>query len=394
MKTLGYTVLAALTIAGLGGLGTAILEGHGALNTTQHVPWGLWVAFYIFFLGLSSGSFLLSTLVYVFGVKRLNPVGPLALLQALGCLILGGVVIVMDLGHPARAYKVLTSFNPTSVMSWMGVFYSIYVAVILAELYLALRPRFAVETGWLRRFALGSIRTDEAALARDRKWLKILGIIGIPVAILVTGGVGTLFAVAKARPGWFSGLFPIVFLVTALASGGALLTFLVAAFSRLPAERKACVVRDLARLSLGILCIDILMLGSEILVTLYGNVPHESTGWRLTLFGPYWWVFWFVQIGLGFLIPLVIVSAPKARLGALGLAGFLMVTGIMGARLNLVIPPQIQPVFEGLAEAYHHERWQLGYFPSAAEWLAGIGVIAVGTWLFILARRVLPLEEA
>lgn len=393
MKTLGYTVLAALTIAGLWGLGTAILAGHGALNTTQHIPWGLWVALYIFFLGLSAGSFLLSTLVYVFGVKRLEPAGPLALLQALGCLILGGVLIVMDLGHPARAYKVLTSFNPTSVMSWMGVFYNVYVAVILAELWLALRPRFAARTGWLRRVALGSTRTDEAALARDRKWLKILGIIGIPVAIIVHGGVGSIFAVAKARPGWFSGLFPIVFLVSALASGGALLTFLVAAFSRLPAERKAGVVLALARLSLGILCIDILMLGSEILVTLYGNVPHESTGWRLTLFGPYWWVFWFVQLGLGFVVPVLLVSMGR-RMAAFGLAGFLMVTGIMGARLNLVIPPQIQPVFEGLAEAYHHERWQLGYFPSAAEWLAGIAVIAVGTWLFLLARRVLPLEEA
>jgi molybdopterin-containing oxidoreductase family membrane subunit len=396
MKTLGYLFLAALTAAGLGGIAYALTEGHAVMSTTQHVPWGLWVAFYIFFLGLSAGSFMLSTLVYVFGVKRLEPAGPLALLQAFGGLILGGVLIVMDLGHPERAYKVLTSFNPTSVMSWMGVFYSVYVILILAELYFALRPRFAARTGWLRRLALGSTRTDEAASARDRKWLKILGILGIPVAILVHGGVGSIFAVAKARPGWFSGLFPVVFLVSALASGGALLAFLVAAFSRLGGERKRQVVRDLARLSFGLLCGVMLLLASEILVTIYGNVPYESTAWKLTLVGPYGWVFWIVQVGAGFVLPLILIVAKPFRdnISALGAAGFLMVTGILGERMNLVIPAQIQPVFPSLAGAYHHERWLPGYFPSTAEWLVALGVIGMGTWIFLLAEKILPLEEA
>lgn len=388
MKAAGYIALVALTLGWLVGLFTVIGEGHAAVNATQHVPWGLWVALYIFFLGLSAGSFLLSTLVYVFGVRRLEAVGPVALLQALGCLVLGGFLIVVDLGHPERAYKVLTSWNPTSVMAWMGVFYALYILIVLAELYLAIRPVLVARNS---RLALGYRAVDEASLARDRRWLMILGIIGIPVAIIVHGGVGSIFAVAKARPGWFSGLFPIVFIVSALASGGALLTFLTAAFSTMPGERRRIIVRDLARLSLGILLFDALLLASEILVTFYGNVPHESTGWRLTLFGPFWWVFWFVQLGAGLLLPVILVAGGRG-VRTLGLAGFLIVTGIMGARLNLVIPPQIQPVFETLPDAYHHARWAVGYVPSWTEWLVGLGTIAVGTWLFLAARKLLPLE--
>jgi molybdopterin-containing oxidoreductase family membrane subunit len=396
MKTFGYVTLAAATLAGLWGIGTALYDGHAAVATTQHVPWGLWVALYIFFLGLSAGSFLLSTLVYVFGVKRLEPAGPMALLQALGCLLLGGFLIVMDLGHPERVYKVITSMNPRSVMAWMGVFYNAYIAIVLVELYLAVRPRLvarAPKSRLSRLLALGSTRTDEDSIARDRKWLMILGIIGIPVAIIVHGGVGSIFAVAKARPGWFSGLFPIVFLVSALASGGALLTFLMAACSRY--ERKPEIVRSLALLSIGILGFDLLLLTSEMLVTFYGNVPHESAGWRLTLFGPNWWVFWFVQLGIGFIVPAALLLLPRtrSRTAALGLAGLLIVVGIAGARLNLVIPPQIMPVFEALPEAYHHERWAIGYFPTAVEWLVVLGTITIGIWGFLLARKVLPLEE-
>src|SRR3989304_1156621 len=87
---------------------------------------GLTAALYIFFLGMSTGAYLLSSLVYVFGIKRLEAAGPMALLQALGCLVLGGFLIILDLGHPLRIYKVLLSMNPTSVMGWMGLLYNVY----------------------------------------------------------------------------------------------------------------------------------------------------------------------------------------------------------------------------------------------------------------------------
>lgn len=398
VRLMGQAALIVLTIVGAWALGLSLAKGHGILATTQHVPWGLWVAGYIFFLGLSAGSFLLSTLVYVFGVKRLEPVGPLALLQALACLLLGGLLIVMDLGHPERVYKVLTSGNPTSVMAWMGFFYNLYIAIVLVELYLALRTRL-VERGASSRLyrwlAFGSRRLDEASRARDRLCLKVLGMVGIPVAIIVHGGVGSIFAVAKARPAWFSGLFPIVFLVSALASGGALLTWLVATTSRLAPDRKAALTKDLARMSLGILCFDLLLLTSEVLVTFYGNVPHETTGWSLTLFGPYWGVFWFVQLGLGFLVPVLLVSLPRTRSStpALGAAGLLIVLGALGARLNLVIPAQIQPAFDALPAAYQHTRWALGYTPNFVEWGVLAGTFALGAWLFLAAWAFLPLEE-
>ena len=58
--------------------------------------------------------------------------------------------------------------------------------------------------------------------------LRVLGGIGIPLAIALSGGGGALFGVVGARPVWNSGLTPILFLAGGLVSGGALLTFIAA----------------------------------------------------------------------------------------------------------------------------------------------------------------------
>ena len=63
MKRVGYIILSIATLAGVWAVLDTLLNGHININTTQNVPWGLWVALYIYFLGLSAGSFLLSTLI-------------------------------------------------------------------------------------------------------------------------------------------------------------------------------------------------------------------------------------------------------------------------------------------------------------------------------------------
>ncbi len=398
LRWLGYGILSLATVAGLWATLVRFSEGLIVTNMTQHVPWGFWVALYIYFIGLSAGSFLLSTLVYVFRIERYEAAGRLALVQALLCMLFGLWLILIDLGHPERFYKVFVSFNPTSVLAWEALLYTVYVVIILAEMVLAFRPDFVrwAEQGrsFYGKLTFGRLDLSPETLERDRSWLRRLGILGIPVAIGVHGGTGAIFAVAKARPNWFSGLFPIIFLVSALASGGALLTFFTAVLSKRPPEKKLRLVRDLARLTIGVLAFDLLLLASEILVTFYGGIPHEVIGWKLTLFGPYWYVFWLAQLGLGTLLPITIASHPRLgnSVGWLGLAGFLVAVGIIGTRLNIVIPPLIAPAFENLPEAYHHFRFSRGYFPSMNELLGGVFAFTLVVWLFLAASKLLPLD--
>ena len=401
---LGYLLLGIVVIIGLGAIYNRFAHGMITTNLTQHVPWGLWVALYIYFIGLSAGSFLLSTLVYVFGVKKLEPIGPLSLIQALICLTLGLAAIVLDLGQPIRAYLVMIHGNNMSVLTWEARFYVIYGIIIVAEILIALRPGFsnlAKEGGSLA--GLYSLLSFGPDFDRDKwkvtasKMMFVLGIIGIPVAIAVHGGTGALFAVVKARPYWFTGLFPIVFLVSALASGGGLLAFLAASFLKLEKTVKYDLVRFLANLTIYILVFDQLLLFFELLVIFYGGVPDEVIPWQYTIFGPTWsWtVFWFMQICVGVIIPAMLILVPQwGKLTRnLGLAGFLIVVGMMATRANIVIPAQLPPVIEGLDKMYPYNfRWETGYNPSMVEIFSTIGVLAIAVVLFILAFKLLPIQ--
>jgi Ni/Fe-hydrogenase subunit HybB-like protein len=401
IRVIGYIVLIIVTAVGFWEMGAKFVTGPIDEGTTQLVTWGIWVSGYIFFLGLSAGSFLISTLIYVFGVKQLEEAGPAALVQALGCLLLGGALIVLDAGHPERMYMVLLYFNPTSVMAYMGLFYNLYIAIVVAEIYLVMRPGFVqnVVSGkrptWLYRLlSLGSTRLDQESLVRDRKWMMILGILGIPAAVIVHGGVGTIFAVAKARPNWLGGLFPLLFIVSALTSGGALLTFLTAAFGKMPRERKLKLVSSLAQLTIGFLLLDALILFADMFTTSYTAIPSGATTDKLVLFGPYKWIFWIGQVFLGLVIPVFLVANSSSRrsLAWLGLAGLLVVVGMFGARLTLVIPPQLTPLFDMQLGAYNHIRYAYGYAPSASDLLVMLGVFAIGIWMMLGARRYLPMD--
>ncbi|MEW6531747.1 MAG: NrfD/PsrC family molybdoenzyme membrane anchor subunit [Thermodesulfobacteriota bacterium] len=401
IRAIGYLVLIVVTAVGLWEIASKFVNGPIDEGTTQLVTWGIWVSGYIFFLGLSAGSFLISTLIYVFGVKQLEEAGPAALVQALGCLLLGGLLIVLDAGHPERMYMVLLYFNPTSVMAYMGLFYNVYIAIVIAEIYLVMRPGFVrnVQSGkrptWLYRvLSLGSTRLDPKSLIRDRKWLMVLGILGIPAAVIVHGGVGTIFAVAKARTNWLGGLFPLLFIVSALTSGGALLTFLTAAFSKLPRERKVKLVSSLAQLTIGFLLLDALIMFADIFTTSYTAIPTGASTDKLVLYGPYRWIFWIAQVALGLVIPILLVVIPATRksLGWLGLAGLLVVIGMLGARLTLVIPPQITPLFDMSLGVYNHVRYAYGYSPSVSDVLVILGAFAFGVWMMLGARKYLPMD--
>ncbi|RME77510.1 MAG: molybdopterin oxidoreductase, partial [Chloroflexi bacterium] len=233
----GWLILLVATGVGLAAVLIRTIQGLGVTNLNYIVPWGLWVAFYIYFIGLSAGSFLLSTMIYVFNFKKLEPIGRLALFSALIALIAGLNFVLLDLGHMERFWTVFVNRNMWSVLEIEIHFYVLYIIVLLTELWLLMRRdliRCAEGSDWKAKLCglltFGSSDLSEQSAARDLRIVRILGVLGIPIALGVHGGTGAIFAVVKARPMWYGPLFPIIFIISALVSGAALLTFLLAFF--------------------------------------------------------------------------------------------------------------------------------------------------------------------
>ncbi len=402
LRTLFHALLVALwlVLAVLGGMGLAerVVHGHHAAAYGSYVVWGLWVSAYIYFIGLSAGSFLLSSLIYVFGVRQLERVGRLSLFVAIVTLLMALISIWFDLGRLERFYRVFTDPNFTSMMAWMVWLYTVYSIVMAVELWLAIRPDLArwIGQGGIhglmgRCLSLSRGPLTETQEARDRHWLRVLATVGVPLAIAFHGGVGALFSTLSARPFWHTPLMPILFLTGALVSGGALMAFMIAAFWPEQDDNYRNTVTFLGRVVLGLLVFDMILEWAEFSIPMWYGVGHEYELLMRVLFGEFWWVFWIIHAGLGTLLPLVLLAAMPRRPWAVGLAGLLVAVTFMTVRLNIVIPGLIVPHLEGLQNAFVDRRLMFSYVPSLFEWQLTFFIVALGMAIFFVGFRLLPL---
>lgn len=400
LKRLFWISGAVLFAAGLVGWYDRLANGHLNANYGSVVTWGLWVAAYIYFIGLSAGSFLISSLVYVFNMKRFERIGRLAVFTAVVTLFLALLAIWADIGHMLRAWHVLVYANFKSPMAWMIWLYSAYFVLLVAELWFLLRRDLVAGSGApgpkgaiYRLLSLGSRDESEASAERDRRVVRVLATIGVPVAIMFHGGVGALFGVVAARPHWHSGMFPILFLLSALVSGGALLTVIAAIFQDGWRANRDTVLA-LGQMVLGLLLLDVLFQISELLVAFYGGIPGHTQGFRLAIGGPFWWVFWWWQLVLGTAIPLLLLILPTRKDPRwVSLAGLLIAAGFLGVRLNIVIPGLAAEEIRGISQAIASARMTTHYVPSATEWLVTLGVVGLGLLLFGFGELLLPKEH-
>ncbi len=385
-----------LMVVGGGAIAYRAIEGLAVTNLNNFVPWGAWVAFYIFFVGLSAGAFLLSTLIFVFGMYQYEKVGRYALFTALVCMIVALTFILLDLGRMDRAFNAMTYWNVISILSWEVRFYLIYKVLLATELWFAMRKDLIIlameNKGWkgkLSKFlALGSTDISKEAVKKDHRWMKILGIIGIPIAIIgVHGGTGTLFAAVAAQPYWNTPLFPIIFVVSALVSGTALLIAMYVI------QRKARgldvdlpMVKALSTLMIFFLVIDLGLEFYEFLVAGLSQKPDKMAVLSVMFTGPYSWSFWGVQLFLGAVVPIFLVMSKRTNksVGTLAIAAVLVVIGIIGVRFNIVVPTQIIHPLKWMPEGY--------YAPNLIEWLSSVGVVAMGLLIYSMGAKALPLE--
>ncbi len=372
----GLWLLAA--VIGAIGVGQRILLGDRLAAYTSYIPWGLWVAAYIFFVGLSAGAFLLSSLGYAFGLRRFESIGPLALLTAAVTLIMGLLMILVDLGHPERFVEVFVRPQLRSMMAWIGWLYTAYFVLLLGMLVLALQSRV--------------VHLDPGRVRRNDRWLRRLSTIGVPLAIAFPGASGALFGTVIAREYWNTALFPIIFLAGALLSGGALVTAIVVfLWPRRDGTWKE-LVTALTRIVLALLVVQSILEFAEITIPAWYQIGSEASLVNSVLFGPYWYVFWLVHGLLGVVIPLILLT--RSSLAARGVGAALVAVTFLAVRLNLVIPGLITPELQGLERAYLDPiggRLSYAYLPSLFEWQVVIGVLAIGAALFYLGYRFLPL---
>lgn len=370
-KKITYAVGAIALLFGLWGVYIRLFEGEQGANYGSYIGWGLWVAMYLFLAGLAAGSYMLATLDFLFNIPQFKGTGKAMLWAALVTLPAGLASIGMDLGHMERIWKVYLQPNFNSFLALVVWGYTIFLILIAISLYLAFtRPKQPV--------------------------MKVFMWIGLVVAILVAGGVGFLLGGNANRLFWHVGLFPVQFPVFALASGAALMLMIVGWFGpKNDNGKRASQLWTLSILAVVLSVVKIYFMVADYTQSLYGGVPDNMTAVQSILFGQYAFSFWFVQIGLGTLLPIIVLAQPKLAKNDFiaGLMGLLLLVGYAVARILIVEPGQVAPMLPGLAEAFSGPKLTFEYVPSLMEWSVTSAVLGFSVLALLIGLDRMHLTE-
>ncbi|MBM2824545.1 MAG: Polysulfide reductase NrfD [Dehalococcoidales bacterium] len=320
------------------------------------IEWDLLITIYPYITGLVAGAFVVSSLYHFFGLTRLKPVSRFSLVTALAFLLVTPLPLLLHLGRPERAMEMLLTPNLVSAMSGFGYIWMFYLLLVLGEVWLVYRSdivRYAESSEGIRKgiysiLALGVYDVSEETIAVDKKLIKVLSLIGIPAAFLLHGYVGFIFGAVKANPWWSTPLMPIIFLLSAIVSGIALLIVMYAVITKI---RKASLdhacLRAMALWLSGFLSLAIVVEGLEVVSMLYES--EESWGAVSQLITQKIAFSYFgIQLVLGSLLPLFVLGtvevsalAEKVKTSLRIIAAGSVLIGVFAMRWNVVIGGQM-----------------------------------------------------
>ena len=362
-----------MLIVGASGMAQRLTQGLAPTNITSYVPWGLWVGFYDYLVWLEVGSLLVFiTLFYLIGFTKLKPIKPFVLFTGFTVVLMALIIVLLDLGHPERFWHVLLYPDFSSMITWMVWLHSAYLLLLTVELVLVL-----------------------SGTERSESILKLLAYFSLPMGLALIIVSGSIFGVIATRPLWNTASLPLMFLISSLAAGSGLLTLLVVLFwpdKQSPDYRQ--IIQRLARLTSVLLAGGVFAAGVIGFTMLYqgsGN-PIRAEGINLILSGPYAWSFWIIHILLGVLVPLIVMIVMPRNPLLVGIAAFLSTVTFVAVTLNVVIPVLVTPDLEGLATAFVDSKLDVNYVPNPMEWLMLAFIFGLGSLIYGLGLRFLPLQ--
>jgi Ni/Fe-hydrogenase subunit HybB-like protein len=380
---------------------------HGALvnyifPNNETVWWSILIVIYPYITGLIAGAFVVSGLSHVFKIKEFKPIANFALIAAFSFGLFAAVPLLFHLGQPQRALEIYFTPHLTSAMSIFGYIYTSYLILLMLEIWLIYRPYFiqqANSTTGLQRLiwyilTLGVTTYHEDSAKIDQKLILFLAGIGIPWAFVLHGYVGFVFGSVKAIAWWASPLQPVIFLLSAIVSGMAMLMVMytfVKWRSKTPYDYP--MIKKFIAFLWGIFILAFVLEILEVLFARYESGHHWAIIEPL-LNGPLFGSYVITQVLVLSVIPVMLLGyvalssiKEKKLLYLANLGSFMLVLQVLFMRFNVVVGGQLISKSERGFVDYH---WEI---------FGGEGVLVAATILaapfvtFYLISRFIPIFD-
>lgn len=402
----GSVLLLVIFVAGMAAWAYQINHGLIVTGMRNVVTWGLYITFFMLFVGLSAGGLIVASAGTLFGARRLAPLAPLAIWVSLVTVLTAALLILPDMGHPERLLNLVLNAHLTSPLVWDVAIILGYALVSAFYLWLHLRPALAARGS---RWAITRGPLSARQLARNERAIHGFAYVALPLAVAIHSVTAWIFGLQPARPYWDSAILAPLFITSALVSGMGLLIIVVLLARRfqllsVPADT----ISWLGGLLAVFIVTDFFMLFADYLTALYAGGPNRTDPVNLLLSGQYSWVL-LSEIGLGVLAFLLLLTKrARANLPLLALAGALAVISIFFKRLGLVLAGFHNPLVSsqpGISLGEVTSTTASGipteapfatlgsYIPTGIEIAVIAGMLALWVLAIAVGIRFLPIRE-
>jgi molybdopterin-containing oxidoreductase family membrane subunit len=317
---------------------------------------------------------------------------------SLTTILFGMLCILLHLGHPERM-PIYNAISPNfrSAISWMGMLYSIYMGVVVVELWLLNREdlaRRAENSQGLAKKILALLTLEKlrgtriGVLLEDSRLPRLVALAAFVSGASALSMLGSVFAHSESRLLWYGPYYPVYFLVSAIFSGYAFLIVVTIVTYRVKNEEifpgLKAVIFEMAQVLALILAVGFLLI---ILRLASGLLEPASRGPVMLLInGPFSIGFWGFEVGLMSVLPIYIFiwAAEKKSLNGVLVGSIMVLIGTFIMRYNFVVAGQVYPNIPlGLPS----------YWPTLMEVFVISGVIAAFLLVYILGDMFLSLKE-
>ena len=375
-----------------------IVTGMRDIGSMGGAPWGLYVAFVVYFVGISFAGITVAALIRVLNLEHLRPVSRMAELLTVLALVLGAMSVLVDLGQPGRGIINLFRYaRPES--PFFGTFSLVISAYLIASmvyLYLDGRKDAALCAqkpgplqGFFRLWAAGyQDSPDQRERHLKASWWLSLFI--IPLLVIAHSTLGFVFGLQVGAFGWYGAFQPPEFVVLAGVSGIGLLIVIAAAARRMLNLQEQLPMRTFAWLS-NLLWILLVVYGYlmivEVLTAIYEPHQNEERVIRAMLLGQYAWMYWSTVVLLVAPLLALFIQTMRGRysLPLIVVAGVLVNVAAIFKRYLIVVPSQTH----GRLLPYETGT----YAPTWVEYGVVLGLIGLGTLAYVLFFKVFPIME-
>ena len=357
----------------LAGLGAAYYmehNGHVVTGMSNQIVWGTPHVFAVFLIVAASGALNVASISSVFGKIAYKPLARLSGLLAITLLVGGLAVLVLDLGRPDRLIVAMTYYNFKSIFAWNIMLYTGFMAVVAVYLWMMMERRMNTYT-------------------------KPAGLAAFVWRLVLTTGTGSIFGFLVAREAYNSALLAPMFIIMSFSFGLAIFILVLMGMYKWSNRPLGDAILYRLKNLLGVFVAAVLYFVAVYhLTNLYITENHGVERFILLDGGIYTQLFWIVQIGLGSLLPLVLLYLPatgRSR-GWIGISSLLVIIGGMAQIYVLLIGGQAYPLemFPGKeVSSSFFDGVIASYTPSLPEVMLGIGGVAIAVAATIVGARVL-----